>query len=1409
MMLFGEEVEDFSSNCFDGSKEEHKIFEDIFYGGCSEYARMPNFRSGDVLHSYKMALNFRTENSNISTYSLMKDSPGDVCKLANKMNAKDASIYRFGNLRAKKSNSSTCEVLNHENNELSCNYPGKTGELVQKKSLGFCPIMPRGDSLPDQQTLPFRIVESFAHGILSSYYSVNQLGRKDITSSINDNANMNYKCEIQLIGDVRAVVENNPVTSPVSQESIASDILPAGSILGAKEINGGTKDVELETTGGQLVGGRSKRPMNREMPDLLESYAHRLLSDAGWRIEPRIRRERTKLAYFFKIPDEGLVLTSLSGAWKAGGERLHDALKSEMDDNGREWSTVDEFWGDLKDVLTYIDEEAQQQKCSLSLLRRWQLLDPFIAVVFIDRRITVLKTGKMLRAVRSVTFTVDSTMDMDGEEVNNNRSQSSRLDCGQTGHLNKDLFPVRQSTCRYQLICGDSNEPGLPVQHKHELIELKSCNIGESCNRTMKVIAGEGPCTENCRPDSKCWGFSRQETKPGSLSNKFKFNQKDIPPFNSNDSLDNFKSDSQTSSCLESGDGCGCNMQMLAEDELCQETMGNLKVSTFYVEEGKCGNERDLLSEIEKPAHGECLDSSNEVDLLVESPADFASKGAFSIEIANSLLKKAGKKSQNVSVGATATNETNRSSLPKGKYSESNFCCLDGRYNDQLGPANLEAGYIFASECLNHSEGQERQTCNVLNSSDYIISESSAILEASSIDKIHNMTVKSENKSVGNTFLNMKDDHTIHPVDNQEIAFSNSDELYSSMKIDFSAIASPVRSLQKSHCSHLEESIVAADNTTPELPHIEGALNLVLSATDALSSNIVKSQDISNGNKSYVNKGSRRKRPRGFYVNDDDLLIAAIIKKKDSGSKCKKLPSKSVIPLPEALRNLKSQKRGCRLLPRAPGSGGKLSMDGKQFIFGARTVLCWLIDMGVISLKDIVHFRNPKNDELIKDGWVTRDGILCKCCTEILSVSDFKAHAGFSQLKPSLNLYIQSGKSYTLCQLQAWSAEYKARKGRLKVINVQELDQNDDTCGICADGGELICCDNCPSTYHQTCLTAKDLPDGSWYCHNCICKICNNVVSMKEYSAPLAVLECSQCEHKYHRRCFMENFTHYGDLRPNTWFCGTKCHEVYVGLRSRVGVLNSIDSGFSWTILRCNHDDQNAYSPQKIALMAECNSKLAIALALMEECFVPMVDPRTGIDMIPHVVYNWGSTFARLNYQGFYTVILEKGDTLISAASLRVHGATVAEMPLIATCGQQRRQGMCRRLLNAVEEMLKSFKVGTLVLSAIPSLVETWTCGFGFNVMDDAEKNHLKNINLMLFPGTILLKKKLWEASLLETGQNGDLYSTNGESSICEGLNNVTVAEKGQQSLEDAAVETDAETHLHKEQVHLQTAIPM
>lgn len=59
-------------------------------------------------------------------------------------------------------------------------------------------------------------------------------------------------------------------------------------------------------------------------------------------------------------------------------------------------------------------------------------------------------------------------------------------------------------------------------------------------------------------------------------------------------------------------------------------------------------------------------------------------------------------------------------------------------------------------------------------------------------------------------------------------------------------------------------------------------------------------------------------------------------------------------------------------------------------------------------------------------------------------------------------------------------------------------------------------------------------------------------------------------------------------------------------------------------------------------------------------------------------------------------------------------------------------------------QMLISLKIEKLVISALPDLVETWTVGFGFQPLEDYEKESLSSLNLMVLPGTILLKKSLY-----------------------------------------------------------------
>uniref|UniRef100_A0A6P4FFM2 Chromodomain-helicase-DNA-binding protein Mi-2 homolog n=1 Tax=Drosophila rhopaloa TaxID=1041015 RepID=A0A6P4FFM2_DRORH len=47
--------------------------------------------------------------------------------------------------------------------------------------------------------------------------------------------------------------------------------------------------------------------------------------------------------------------------------------------------------------------------------------------------------------------------------------------------------------------------------------------------------------------------------------------------------------------------------------------------------------------------------------------------------------------------------------------------------------------------------------------------------------------------------------------------------------------------------------------------------------------------------------------------------------------------------------------------------------------------------------------------------------------------------------------------------------------------------QDEEFCRICKDGGDLLCCDSCPSVYHRTCLNPPldSVPKGDWHCPRC------------------------------------------------------------------------------------------------------------------------------------------------------------------------------------------------------------------------------------------------------------------------------------------------------------------------------------
>ncbi|KAL5228917.1 hypothetical protein ABZP36_017182 [Zizania latifolia] len=434
------------------------------------------------------------------------------------------------------------------------------------------------------------------------------------------------------------------------------------------------------------------------------------------------------------------------------------------------------------------------------------------------------------------------------------------------------------------------------------------------------------------------------------------------------------------------------------------------------------------------------------------------------------------------------------------------------------------------------------------------------------------------------------------------------------------------------------------------------------------------------------------------------------------------------------------------------------------------TVLTWLIDTGFLKeTTKVFYVPAIGGTEKVLSGKVTKTGIRCSCCDTVVPVPVLEAHAGCNQPgQPWEKLLLMSGKTLVGCMQEAWAQErvramhaqqkataslqqerHKSSQAKRKLAKQKKKgaplldrvvsssprvkgakDCSDDACGACADGGQLLCCDTCPSTFHPDCL-ATQVPEGSWSCHFCRCALCM-ANDLRDLST------CQLCTRKYHHYCRPRLQSPVYEIGP---YCSQTCKKMSSQLSDMMGAMNSTEDGFSWSLLKIQKDEP--ITSEDMPVVLENNVKLAVALGVLNECFNPMQDRRTKIDMLHQAVYSLGSEFRRLNYEGFHTMVLEKEGEIISVALLRFHGSKLAEMPFAGTLPAYRKQGMMRRLVKAVEQALASVQVENLVIPAVAGLVETWKRSFSFGPMQAELREEIKKLSLVVVTGTTLLQKHI------------------------------------------------------------------
>lgn len=425
-----------------------------------------------------------------------------------------------------------------------------------------------------------------------------------------------------------------------------------------------------------------------------------------------------------------------------------------------------------------------------------------------------------------------------------------------------------------------------------------------------------------------------------------------------------------------------------------------------------------------------------------------------------------------------------------------------------------------------------------------------------------------------------------------------------------------------------------------------------------------------------------------------------------------------------------------------------------------QTILSWLIGNNAVLPREKVRCYGREARKRCKEGRVTVLGIKCSCCLKVFSISSFVAHAGGICDKPAAKIFFTDKTSLLDRQ---WQLICRIVKRNTKVESDDESKSdwqqgnNDDICSVCHYGGELVLCDTCPSAFHTSCIGLESVPDGDWFCPSCRCGICSQskfkVVDGK--SIEDRILRCSQCERKYHLDCLHKTGTdELGTHSEDNWFCGKKCKEIFMDLLKllgkRVHVGNRKDN-LTWTILKPTPLDTSDLNALDSEALIESYSKLSIALGVMHECFEPIKGCLTKRDLIEDIIFNRGSYLNRLNFRGFYTVLLEKSDELITVATVRIFGEKAAELPLVGTRFTHRKRGMCRVLVDELEKKLKKLGVERLILPAVGSLLQTWTTSFGFSKMIPSERLKFVDYSFLDFQDTIMCQKPLSKSPIVQS----------------------------------------------------------
>ncbi|XP_072888157.1 chromodomain-helicase-DNA-binding protein 5 isoform X1 [Hemitrygon akajei] len=128
------------------------------------------------------------------------------------------------------------------------------------------------------------------------------------------------------------------------------------------------------------------------------------------------------------------------------------------------------------------------------------------------------------------------------------------------------------------------------------------------------------------------------------------------------------------------------------------------------------------------------------------------------------------------------------------------------------------------------------------------------------------------------------------------------------------------------------------------------------------------------------------------------------------------------------------------------------------------------------------------------DGYETDHQDYCEVCQqggEIILCDTCPRAYHLVCLDPEMEKAPEGKWSCLHCEKEG--IQWEAKEDEEDEDEEEGVDEEDDDhmefCRVCKDGGELLCCDSCPSSYHIHCLNPPlpEIPNGEWICPRCLC----------------------------------------------------------------------------------------------------------------------------------------------------------------------------------------------------------------------------------------------------------------------------------------------------------------------------------